>query len=208
VTQRDYLLLMHVNPSYFPGDLSRPVESVTWFDAILYCNARSKRDGKDTVYGYSGISGTYGAGCSGLTDLVIDLSKKGYRLPTEAEWEYACRAGTTTTCYWGNDSSAGGAYAWSSGNSGGTTHLVATKQANAWGLYDMAGNVWERCHDWYAVYGSGAETDPSGPGTGSYRVVRGGSWDSYPQYLRCANRLWGGPEIRNYVIGFRCVCSR
>ena len=161
-----------------------------------------------SVYGYSGISGTYGAGCSGLTDLVIDFSKKGYRLPTEAEWEYACRAGTTTTCYWGNDSSAGGAYAWSSGNSGGTTHLVATKQANAWGLYDMAGNVWEWCHDWYAVYGSGAEADPSGPGTGSSRVVRGGAWSRGPQNLRCAGRSWVGPEFRDYDIGFRCVCSR
>ncbi|MBN1127593.1 MAG: SUMF1/EgtB/PvdO family nonheme iron enzyme [Chitinispirillaceae bacterium] len=173
VTQADYASLMGVNPSYFTGDLLRPVERVTWFDAVLYCNARSNKYGKDTVYTFTSITGTPGNGCTDLGELAIDFSKKGYRLPTDAEWEYACRD-NTKIYWWGNDTNGMGDRAWSYYNSSDTTHPAAAKTANAYGLYDMTGNVWEWCNDWYGIYGSGAVTNPTGTVSGSYRVVRGG----------------------------------
>jgi formylglycine-generating enzyme required for sulfatase activity len=203
VRQGDYLGLMGVNPSYFTGDLNRPIENVTWFDAALFCNARSKFEGKDTVYTYTGISGTPGAGCSGLTALAIDLTKNGYRLPTEAQWEYACRGGTTTDYWWGADTIGMGDRAWNNYNSSNTTHIVATKLANAYGLYDMAGNVFEWCNDWDTSYTADAVTDPAGPGTGTDRVLRGGSWGSNFNYVRSANRGSGVPYGRSYNYGFR-----
>jgi len=132
---------------------------------------------------------------------------QGKRLPTEAEWEYAARAGTTTRYYWGNDASEAGRYAWYAGNSGSTTHPVGQKEPNAWGLYDMAGNVWQWTADWYAkdYYGSSPERNPKGPGSGSYRVDRGGSWHLVPANLRSAYRRSGTPDYRSSGFGFRCV---
>jgi len=177
VTQADYLALMGVNPSHFKGDTRRPVEQVTWFDAALYCNQRSKRFRLDTVYSYSSKSGVPGNGC-GLVGLAIDFNKNGYRLPTDAQYEYALRAGTTTKCFWGDDSSAGGNYAWYSYNSDSTTQPVATKLPNPWGLYDITGNVTEWCNDWYpdfySIDSTAGQTDPVGPATGRNRVHRGG----------------------------------
>src|SRR4051812_23000328 len=149
VTQGDYEELMRVNPSFFTGDPMRPVENVTWWDAVLYCNERSARDGLEPVYRYTErLGGSAGDGCLGLDHLVIDYEKNGYRLPLEAEFEFAWRAGTTTTeHYWGD--AMDGNYAWWSENSEGTTHRVALKKPNAWGLYDMSGNVWEWCGDWF-----------------------------------------------------------
>jgi formylglycine-generating enzyme required for sulfatase activity len=209
LTQADYLALMGVNPSYFTGDLNRPVESVSWFDAALYCNKRSKQGGLDTAYRYDAklvYAGT--TTCSLLTNLQVDMTKNGYRLPTEAEWEYTCRAGTTTRCFWGDDSSAGGSYAWDYANSNSTTHPAATKLPNAWGLYDMAGNVWEWCNDWYDTYQSGAQTDPQGAANGSFRVLRGGSWYndlSGVGDLRSACRGGSSPDGCGDGYGFRCV---
>ena len=181
VMQADYQTLMGVNPSYFTGVPQRPVEQVTWFDAVLYCNARSRHDGYDTVYWYSSITGTPGNGCSNLGNLTMDFTQHGYRLPTEAEWEYACRAGTTTDFYWGasyppltaSDTAAIDANAVWWHNSPDSTQPVAGKLANAWGLYDMAGNVWQWCNDWYGGYGSSSQSDPTGPSSGTYRVMRG-----------------------------------
>jgi formylglycine-generating enzyme required for sulfatase activity len=213
VTQADYLALMHVNPSYFTGDSLRSVETMSWFDAVLYCNKRSKRDGLDTSYSYTSVTGTPGNGCTALGGLVIDVTKNGYRLPTEAEWEYACRAGSTTDFYWGKsyppttsaDSLAIDSNALWYNNSTTGTQPVAMKKPNAWGLYDMSGNVCEWCNDWYGSYSSGSQTDPTGPSTGSYRVVRGGSWNDYDDILRSARRDYYHPDSKSNISGFRCV---
>jgi len=132
---------------------------------------------------------------------------QGKRLPTEAEWEYAARAGTTTRYYWGNDTSEAGRYAWYAGNSGNTTHPVGQKEPNAWGLYDMAGNVWQWTADWYAkdYYGSYPERNPKGPSSGSARVYRGGNWGDGPAYLRSAYRDDRVPDGHSRDLGFRCV---
>jgi formylglycine-generating enzyme required for sulfatase activity len=155
VTQEQYLEVMDTNPSFSKSGKTYPVESVTWYDAALFCNALSKMAGTDTVYNYAG---------DGIMDasVVIDYSKNGFRLPTEAEYEYAYRAGTTTDYYWGRnyppittadtlamDSNAVWYY-----DSPDGTHPVATKKQNLWGLYDMAGNLWEWCNDWYGSYRS------------------------------------------------------
>jgi formylglycine-generating enzyme required for sulfatase activity len=209
VTQAEYKELMRVNPSKFKGNSNRPVETITWYDAVLYCNARSKRDGLESVYQYTRVIGKAGNGCKGLENLVIDFNKNGYRLPTEAEWEYACRAGTTTQYYWGD--LMDGDYARWFKNSNGTTQPVGTKKPNAWGLYDMSGNVWEWCHDWYnrTYYASSPEKNPPGPNSGVRRVLRGGSWGSGDGcYLLSAGRSNGLPDLRGDGSGFRCVVAR
>ncbi len=221
VTQASYQALMGVNPSYFDtGAMAprKPVEDVNWYDAALYCNARSKHDGYDTVYSYS--SKYSGSGYDTLAGVVVDYTKHGYRLPTEAEWEYACRAGSTADYYWGQsypplttaDTVQISAHVWCwYNNTPYGTKPVATKPANAFGLYDMSGNVWQWCNDWYGDYSLSAQTDPLGPSYGSYRVLRGGSWYDdfgygYGLDLLCAAyRGSGCPSVRSGGGGFRCV---
>ena len=215
VTQSDYLSLMGVNPSNFKGDLSRPVDSVSWFDAVLYCNARSKDRGFDTVYSYTSVTGIPGMRCS-LGGLAIDYSKNGFRLPTEAEWEYACRGGTSGSYYWGEatDAATVGLYAWYSANSGSTTHPVAGKLPNAFGLYDMSGNVLEWSND--ASYGTtmnaNSQTDPTYQGQDGLSIhsLRGGSINNGADtYLSTGHRFFGTtPTTRKELIGFRCVMPR
>ncbi|HUI92207.1 MAG TPA: SUMF1/EgtB/PvdO family nonheme iron enzyme [Chitinivibrionales bacterium] len=205
VTQGDYLGLMAVNPSNFYGSGLRPVEQVTWFDAALYCNARSKRDKRDTVYSFTSITGRAGDGCSGLGNLSIDYTKNGYRLPTEAEFEYAARAGTTTPYFWGSDTLTGKSYAWWKGNSLNNTQQVASKLPNGWNLYDMSGDVWEWCNDWFGTYQSGLQSDPTGAAVGTNRVMRGGSWRDSVGTLRSAFRWSNMPGATLNSYGFRCV---
>lgn len=124
-----------------------------------------------------------------------------FDLPTEAQWEYACRAGTATTYYWGD--AMDGAYVWYYNNSGRTTHPVGTRTPNAWGLYDMSGNVWEWCRDWYGALAYG--TDPTGSASGSYRVVRGGGWYFDSDICTSSYRVYNDPSYRSYYNGFRLV---
>ncbi len=212
VTQREYQALMHANPSHFTGDPDRPVETVSWFDAILFCNARSKARGLDTVYAYSSLHRDKGGGCDSLSRLSIHYDRKGFRLPTEAEYEYAERAGSTSRYYWGD--SIDGAYCWYFANSDHKTHPVARKRPNAFGLYDMSGNIWEWCNDWFSAYAAipriDPQTNPVGPPTGAYRVLRGGSWYIYYLLtLESAYRfhLFPAPNVKPplHYYGFRCV---
>jgi len=132
-----------------------------------------------------------------------------YRLPTEAEWEYACRAGTTTRWSFGDNESQLGRYAWYDANAWDVgekyAHEVGTKLPNAWGLYDMHGNVWEWCQDWYEAYTSSSQVDPTGPSTGSHRVVRGGDFYYYARLVRSANRGYNSPGDRGYGLGARLL---
>jgi formylglycine-generating enzyme required for sulfatase activity len=195
VTQREWWEVMGYNPSEFGGD-DLPVEKVSWYEAVEYCNARSWNEGLTPAYTINGEHVTW------------NRNANGYRLPTEAEWEYACRAGTTTPYYTGNSVSGAG---WHKGNSGGKTHPVGQRQPNAWGLYDMHGNVDEWCWDWGGEYPRGAQTDPTGTGTGPHRVIRGGSWWTPESFLRSAWRWFRGsgadPMAQSGFIGFRVARS-
>ena len=177
VTQAQWQAKMGSNPSYFQGQSdspSRPVEQVSW----------------NTIQGF--------------------LTATGMKLPTEAQWEYACRAGTTTAFYGftgylsgTNDDTLVGNIAWYSPNSGNQTHAVGGKAANGLGLHDMSGNVYEWCGDWYGAYSAGAQTNPTGPASGSARVLRGGSWNNYADYVRSSVRPDNSPDFTNGVSGFR-----
>jgi formylglycine-generating enzyme required for sulfatase activity/TolB-like protein len=196
VTQEEYSRVMGTNPSRFqnPG---APVERITWYEAIEYCNKLSQREGLIPAY-------------SGNNDRIIwDSSANGYRLPTEAEWEYAAQGGNVETLNFNLPGGNGGdGLAWYKGNSGGITHRVATKTANILGLYDMAGNVWEWCWDRYGPYDEKTQYNPRGPGLGLNRVVRGGSWNSEEAELRLTYRHIGNPEQRYSDVGFRVVRPR
>jgi formylglycine-generating enzyme required for sulfatase activity len=191
VTQREWFDIMGYDTSSFSGD-NLPVETVSWYDAVEYCNRRSLREGLTPAYTINGENVTW------------NWKANGYRLPTEAEWEYACRAGTTTPYYTGSSVDSAG---WYGNNSDGKTHPVGQKQPNAWGLYDMHGNVWEWCWDWYGEYPRGAQTDPTGAGSGSLRVPRGGSWGGYARDLRSAYRFRFLPAYRFDGLGFRLARS-
>jgi formylglycine-generating enzyme required for sulfatase activity len=201
VTQGQFQDVMGYNPSSSTGcGRDCPVEQVSWHEAAAYCNALSSREGLGQCYGCNGSGRD--VTCSPSNRYSTPYSCSGYRLPTEAEWEYAARAGTTGPSY--GDLSA---VAWYSDNSGDTTHRVGQKRANAWGLYDMLGNVWEWCHDWGGDYPGGSVTDPSGPDAGSSRVIRGGSWYSNARNVRAAYRNGNTPGNRNRYFGLRPVRS-
>jgi formylglycine-generating enzyme required for sulfatase activity len=194
VTQTLYQKVMGKNPSYLKGD-NLPVERVSWYDVIEFCNAMSKRQGLTPTYTISGA------------DVTCDFSKNGYRLPTEAEWEYAAGggasnrtkfAGTNIEFHLDN-------YAWYSSNSENKIYPVGTKQPNSLGLYDLTGNVWEWCWDWYGSYSSTSQINPTGPASGSSRVIRGGSWYSSALMCRVVNRYNSDPSHRSAGNGFRFV---
>ncbi|HKI18297.1 MAG TPA: SUMF1/EgtB/PvdO family nonheme iron enzyme, partial [Isosphaeraceae bacterium] len=194
VTQAEYEAMMGDNPSRFKGKPKNPVENVSWLDAVRFCNQLSEREGLKPFYGISGE-----------TVQVPDWNGTGYRLPTEAEWEYACRAGTATRYSFGDDEASLGEFCWFVGNSGARTQEVGQKRANGIGLHDMHGNVWEWCWDWYSAdyYKEPPVDDPRGPSQASGRVVRGGSWNGLPRNVRSAYRIRDAPGVRNIVLGFR-----
>jgi formylglycine-generating enzyme required for sulfatase activity len=187
VTQGEYLAVMGSNPSRFTGDSNRPVEQVSWDDTTDYCMMLTQQE-QD--------AGRIPTNCV-------------YRLPTEAEWEYACRAWTSTRFSYGDDPDYTDLtdYAWYSDNSGGTTHPVGQKQPNPWGLYDMHGNVREWCQDWYGPYPGGTAIDPQGLPTGSSRVFRGGSWLYDALDCRSARRGSLIPGRWDDGLGFRVVLA-
>jgi len=181
LTQTQYETLMGINPSHFRGD-SNPVESVNFSDAKEYCRR--------------------------LGELPPE-KKSGnlYRLPTEAEWEFACRAGSTSSFCFGDDETMLEEYGWFNRNAARTTHPVGVKKPNAWGLHDMHGNVGEWCSDWYSAYPSDPQTDPHGAESGDQIVVRGGGWFYVPQNSRSAHRD-AYPKAARYVgLGFRLVAE-
>jgi formylglycine-generating enzyme required for sulfatase activity len=193
VTQKEYQEAMGTNPSKFIAD-NHPVDSVTWYDAIEYCNKRSQMEGLTPAYIRSGDKVTW------------NKKANGYRLPTEAEWEYACRAGTTTAYNTGADVITDNT-GWYNANSDGKSHSSGQKPANAWGLYDMHGNVSEWCWDWFnaAYYSSSPTKDPAGSGSGTNRVLRGGDWSSEDIHVRSARRNSAKPNGEWFSFGFRVV---
>ncbi len=204
VTQAQYLSVTGASPSYFSGT-NLPAEEVTWYDAVEFCNKLSVANGVSAVYTITGRTPASGYPITSAT-VTPDMTKNGYRLPTEAEWEYAARGGNgSPSGYTHSGSNDVGTVAWYSDNSGSTTHTVGTKMANGLGLYDMSGNVWEWCQDWYDSYGSGAQTDPAGASSGTSRVARGASWISNADFCRSANRDYYLPDSTNTNVGFRVV---
>jgi formylglycine-generating enzyme required for sulfatase activity len=155
------------------------------------------------MYSYAGIEGTPGSNCTNLEGLTCDMSKKGFRLATEEEWEYACRGSETGDYYWG--ASAGGPDGWYQGNSGGTSRTIASVRPNSFGLYDMAGNVWEWCNDWYGGYNPDERIDITGPSEGREKVLRGGGFQSAEGAMRSSNRFSSLPLYRSRDLGFRTV---
>jgi formylglycine-generating enzyme required for sulfatase activity len=199
VTQASFQAILGRNPSKALGP-DRPVERVSWLAAVQYCNMRSAREGFKPCYD--------------LKTLACDFLADGYRLPTEAEWEYACRAGTTTRWSFGDDPGALARYAWFKACAEKTTHPVKQKQPNPWGLYDMYGNVAEWCNDYYAEHydPAAAAENPHGPASGSERVLRGGSWASSAEDCRSSARHSEPPGFADVCFGyeaygFRCVRS-
>jgi len=222
VTQTEYKALMNnVNPSYvsFVRD-NWPVAKMTWYDAILFCNARSKKEGLDTVYTYSGVNGTPGDSCI-LTNVQIHYERIGYRLPTEAEWEFAYMGGTSSSendYFWGstfsnsvsmNDSIEIDKYTVWPRTSNGDPDPAGTRIPNGYGLHNMPGNVIEFCNDWRADYPAEAQVDPTGPASGTVKAIRGGRFDG--KHVVSVTRFWRNwdlrPEETRYFIGFRCVIT-
>jgi len=194
VTQRQYRNLMGSSPAGFQGD-DLPVANVTWLDAVTYCNALSVKEHFPPCYQIDGLTAGWANG----------VKCSGYRLPTEAEWEYAARS-PATTLYAGSDNVD--QVAWYKMNAGPTTHAVKTKTANGRGLYDLSGNVWEWVWDWYQWnYSALPLTDPVGPWTGTDRVMRGGSYFYDAEKARVAERSANQPTLPNGSVGFRTARS-
>lgn len=196
VTQREWEVVMGSNPSGFKGT-DRPVERVSWYEAVDFCNALSKREGFEECYKIDGAN------------VVLDVHAIGYRLPTEAEWEYAARGGNKSRGYTFAGSNSLGEVGWYEDNSGKTTHSVQQKGSNELGLYDMSGNVWEWCWDLYDgnYYAGSPNKNPTGPASGSCRVYRGGSWNFSLGYCMVSYRLFTSPGASGRGLGFRLALA-
>jgi formylglycine-generating enzyme required for sulfatase activity len=197
VTQGQYLTVTGRNPSRNKGSDNLPVDNVSWFDASEFCNKLSARENRPLHYRINGENVSIAGGT-------------GYRLPTEAEWEYASRAGSAAIYPFGNGPSELSRYAWYDKNSGAKTHPIGQKLPNAWGLYDMLGNVWEWCGDGYDAkyYASSPSVDPPGAAGASSRAFRGGGWLGDSGGCRPASRFRLSPGIRNFNLGFRVAATQ
>jgi formylglycine-generating enzyme required for sulfatase activity len=205
INQAQYEAVMDTNPSRFRGP-DRPVEQIDWYDAAMFCNRLSEIEGLAKFYDDEDLRASE-------RPVRMTWEANGYRLPTEAEWEYACRAGTTSDYYNGNETQEVcvpldprlDIIGWYCGNAGDETHEVGEKAPNGFGLYDMSGNVFEWCNDWWGEYSADAQTDPTGPPDGTRPVRRGGSWGAAARFCQSAARGAGSPDGGHDYLGFRPV---
>jgi len=216
VTQKEWKNFMYNNPSHFIWGkvigngflgissifnkvdlLDNPVDNVRWYDVVKFCNKKSKAEGLELCYTGSG------------RNMICNFNANGYRLPTEAEWEYAARGGNKSKDYKYSGSNTIGDVAWYDNNSNRKTHAVGEKQPNELGIYDMNGNVWEWCNDWYdkKYYNKSPNHNPKGADSGSFRIFRGGSWSSYTHNCEVTLRDWHLPNKSFINCGFRIVKS-
>jgi formylglycine-generating enzyme required for sulfatase activity len=197
ITQKQFKAVMGYNPSKNSSNENNPVENINWIDAFQFCNELSAINSFDPCY--SLINDTV---------WVCDFAKNGYRLPTEAEWEYACRAGTTKDYCGGTEVSDLDKIGWYKTNSDKSTHSVGLKQPNLYGLFDILGNVSEMVWDFFSHYEKGIIENPAGPDSGIYRMVRGGSWNGDSRYCRTSSRMSSAMENKSNDIGFRVVRTK
>ncbi len=197
VSQELYQKIIGANPSRWKSG-NNPVEQVRWSDAVKFCNQRSQLEGLQPCYD--------------LATWKCNFQADGYRLPTEAEWEYACRAGTSTAYFFGDNPAKLGDYAWFDKNAGGRPQPLGHKLPNPWGLYDICGDVWQWCNDFYKVdyYQNAPRQDPKGPDASQTKVVRGGAWRFSAESCRCGYRYNESPGYADVcfgydIYGFRCV---
>jgi formylglycine-generating enzyme len=203
VTQKEWLDVMGKNPSHFSIDdfslelrwNDLPVEQVSWLQAVEYCNKLSEKTGFQPCYAING------------EEVTCDFSKNGFRLPTETEWEYAAKGGGLSSGYKYAGGNLMGEVGWYRVNSNGSTYPEQQKKANELGLFDMSGNVFEWCWDFYGPYTSSPVTEPKGPATGKYRIMRGGAWGSDERECRTTYRAWAAPGDWGINIGFRVAAN-
>ena len=194
VTQREWEIVMDCNPSYFKGK-DRPVEKISWFDAVAFCNRLSALEGFESYYTFNG------------NDVICNINADGYRLPAEAEWEFAARGGELSKGYVFSGSDHLPEVGWFKENAAKQSMNVGLNKANELGLYDMSGNVWEWCQDWYGIYPKSGSKTLCASSPGRYRVIRGGSWMNYADFCKVDYRFEAIPGVGFAHLGFRLVRS-